>query len=241
SSKRGRGRLQHRQSSDFTGEQRPESAVDCPNDDSSEAGEVSETGEISAAVVIIVSPHVASEMVVHIDVPVAMWRLARLGLMKELKIGQRFRGIVVSYSQGYSIDQPSDHDLVAENGLAVVECSWARLDEPHERILPYLVAANPINYGKPWRLNCVEAIAASFYLTGFRSYADHMLSKFGWGPSFWIINQAYIEQYCTCRSALEVQTMQEKIIQELEVSYKESRQTMQSEYGADLLFSNPNH
>ncbi|KAH9946853.1 hypothetical protein B0H21DRAFT_778853 [Amylocystis lapponica] len=200
-------------------------------------------------------------MVVHIDVPVAMWdfdhcdprrcsgkRLARLGLMKELKIGQRFRGIVVS-PKGTQLISPSDHDLVAENGLAVVECSWARLDEvpfgklasPHERILPYLVAANPINYGKPWRLNCVEAIAASFYLTGFRSYADHMLSKFGWGPSFWIINQAYIEQYCTCRSALEVQTMQEKIIQELEVSYKESRQTMQSEYGADLLFSNPNH
>ena len=57
------------------------------------------------------------------------------------------------------------------------------------RPVPYLVAANPVDYGKPWRLNCVEAVAAAFYLTGFKEYADHLLSKFGWGEAFWKINQ----------------------------------------------------
>src|SRR5438128_1561306 len=33
--------------------------------------------------------------------------------------------------------------------------------------VPYLLATNPTNYGKPWRLNCVEA----FFIAGFDEYA----------------------------------------------------------------------
>lgn len=78
------------------------------------------------------------------------------------------------------------------SGLAVVEASWARLDEipwgrikgPHERLreftfrrgelttVPFLIATNPVNYGKPWRLNCVEALAAGFYITGHPDWAE---------------------------------------------------------------------
>ncbi len=55
--------------------------------------------------------------------------------------------------------------------------------------VPYLIATNPTNYGKPWRLNCVEALAAAFYITGFDSYAEKLLSGFGWGGSFWSVNK----------------------------------------------------
>lgn len=51
------------------------------------------------------------------------------------------------------------------------------------------MATNPTNYGKPWRLNCVEALAAAFYITGFDSYAERLLEGFGWGGSFWKVNR----------------------------------------------------
>jgi pre-rRNA-processing protein TSR3 len=84
-------------------------------------------------------------------------KLARLGLIKELKVGSRFRGIVLSYAcstatlseilisyrpKGESVISPSDRNIILQAGLAVVECSWARLDDvpfhkitsPHERL-----------------------------------------------------------------------------------------------------------
>jgi len=55
--------------------------------------------------------------------------------------------------------------------------------------VPYLLATNPTNYGKPWRLNCVEALAAAFVITGFDTYAEKLLSSFGWGSSFFAVNK----------------------------------------------------
>ena len=54
--------------------------------------------------------------------------------------------------------------------------------------VPYLVATNPVNYGKPWKLNCVEALAAAFYITGREDYGRRLLEDFGWGESFWKVN-----------------------------------------------------
>ena len=61
-------------------------------------------------------------------------------------------------------------------------------------IVPYLIAANPINYGKPYKLTCVEAVAAAMYICGFDEQASEMLDKFAWGHSFWEMN-GYVNLY----------------------------------------------
>ncbi|GAA6053082.1 hypothetical protein JCM3770_000375 [Rhodotorula araucariae] len=195
-------------------------------------------------------------------VPVAMWdfdhcdprkcsgkKLARMDLMQELRVGQRFQGIVMS-PKGKDVVSPADKDIVAVAGVAVVECSWARLDEipfnkirsPHERILPYLVAANPVNYGKPYKLTCAEAIAAALYITGFDEQAELLMSKFSWGHSFWEVNGPIIERYRTCTTPESVLAMQEVMIREMEVEQSERhRAKKEEEETGDLLYANPNH
>jgi pre-rRNA-processing protein TSR3 len=54
--------------------------------------------------------------------------------------------------------------------------------------VPYLIATNQTNYGKPWKLNCVEALAAAFYIVGMDTYAEKLLGKFSWGHAFWSVN-----------------------------------------------------
>lgn len=115
---------------------------------------------------------------------------------------------------------PADRSIVQSYGCAVVDCSWARLDDtpfqkmktPYPRLLPFLVAANPINYGKPCNLSCVEAIAATLVITGFRKQAKYYLDKFSWGHSFLELNKELLEKYALCNSSTEVIAVQEEYL-----------------------------
>jgi len=195
---------------------------------------------------------------VTIDFPIAMWdfdhcdprkctgkKLGRLGLMAELRVGQRFRGIVLS-PEGTIPVSPGDLEQIEKFGIAVVECSWARLSEipfqkmrsSGDRSLPYLTAANPVNYGKPYKLTCVEAVAGSLAIVGLQAQAELLLQKFGWGHAFWSLNQDLIQKYRACEDSLAMQAVQEEILQTIEDEARERRRTPEDD---DLLVPNPNH
>lgn len=70
---------------------------------------------------------------------------------------------------------PADSEIMKQGGLAVIDCSWAQVPETgsilrhkptNGRLLPFLVAANNVNFGRPMKLSCVEAIAASMAICG---------------------------------------------------------------------------
>jgi pre-rRNA-processing protein TSR3 len=76
------------------------------------------------------------------------------------------------------------------------------------RCLPYLVAANPVNYGVPTKLSTVEALAAALYITSFREQAEEILSKFKWGPQFITLNKELLEGYSQAKNSAEVVKIQ---------------------------------
>ena len=131
---------------------------------------------------------------------------------------------------GKRVVSPADRALVDQQGIAVVDCSWARLDSvpfhriqsAHggERLLPYLVAANPVNYGKPSKLNCVEALAACFFIVGHHQYGHRLLAKFKWGPGFWTLNRELLERYAQCTDGAHVIQTQNQWIHEKELEYQ---------------------
>ncbi|XP_059475281.1 18S rRNA aminocarboxypropyltransferase [Neocloeon triangulifer] len=185
-----------------------------------------------------------AEKSVEINYPVAMWdleqcdprkcsgrKLARHGIMKTLKLGQRFPGLVLTPA-GEKCVSAEDREVLLDKGIAVVDCSWARLDEvplsrmrtPYPRLLPYLVAANPINYGRPCQLSCVEALAAAFYILGEKDTANFYLSKFSWGHSFIKLNQELLDIYAACKDGAEIIKAQQEYLDKEEIERQRRRE-----------------
>lgn len=165
-----------------------------------------------------------SEEATTVQVPLAMWdlgqcdkkrctgtRLVRQGVIQELRLGQHFPGVVMS-PVGRSCVSVEDASLVQGKGLAVVDCSWNKLDDvPFGRIkgraprlLPWMLAANPVNYGRPCKLSCAEALAAALYICGQKDDARAVMSRFKWGHSFFALNEELLEIYAACKDAQEV-------------------------------------
>jgi len=150
-------------------------------------------------------------------------RLARRGVFRPMPLKQPFRGIVLSPNGTVSVS-PADRHIVEEMGLSVIDCSWARLAEipfkqmrsGHHRLLPFLVAANQVNYGKPSKLSCAEAAAATLYICGYVDAAKAVLDEFGWGREFIKLNKELLELYRTSADADEVVKRQNDWLKEVE-------------------------
>ncbi|KAF2156797.1 DUF367-domain-containing protein [Myriangium duriaei CBS 260.36] len=158
-------------------------------------------------------------------------RLIRLGLMRSLGMTQKHPGVVISPNAKTLVSR-ADKQILEQHGAAVVEASWNRIQEinfsriggKHERLLPYLIAANPTNYGRPWRLNCVEALAAGFLICGHRDWAEEVLSTFSYGQAFLDINEEVFGWYEQCADEAEVKDAEQRWLRKIEEEYEGAKQ-----------------
>ena len=150
-------------------------------------------------------------------------KLCRLHVIEEFRVGHKFRGIILTPS-GARVISPADREIVKQGGLAVVDCSWAELDKVpfaklpkgNERLLPFLVAANTVNYGKPYKLNCAEALIAGLLICGFPWDAQKLMDKFSYGEEFYRLNAALFEIYAACTDGEQVIREQNEYLKKID-------------------------
>lgn len=157
-------------------------------------------------------------------------KLCRLHVIDEFKVGHKFRGIILTPS-GTRVISPADREIVKQGGLAVVDCSWAELDKVpfaklpkgFERLLPFLVAANTVNYGKPYKLNCAEALIAGLLICGFPADAQKLMDKFSYGEEFYRLNEALFDIYAACEDGEQILKKQDEYLKRIDEEDAEMR------------------
>ena len=140
-------------------------------------------------------------------------KLARLGFAR-LETDMRrhlHRCLLLDPHAEQAISQ-KDITVARNHGILAVDCSWKHVDNHFThltsrcvpRSLPFLVAANPVNYGKPFKLSTLEAFAAALYILGEIDQATRIMQIYKWGPHFLDLNRNPLEDYRKARSSEEI-------------------------------------
>jgi len=105
-----------------------------------------------------------------------------------------------------------DLPVAEEAGILAVDCSWENAEQHFlelsksyvPRALPFVVAVNPVNYGKAFKLTTLEAFAASLYILDKVDEAVEILKIYNWGSHFLELNKQPLEDYRKAKNSTEV-------------------------------------
>jgi pre-rRNA-processing protein TSR3 len=143
-------------------------------------------------------------------------KLVRFNLAQEISSLRRApnRAVVLTPFSEKSISR-EDRPAAEAHGLLVMDLSWNQIDDfpvlrkdLRQRSLPYMLAANPVNWGHPFKLSSVEALAAALYIMGYQEQALQALAKFSWGEQFIKLNQEPLDRYAEAETSAEVVRIQ---------------------------------
>lgn len=148
-------------------------------------------------------------------------KLVRFGLAKSVKKLRRIppKSIILNPSAKKALSK-EDLPFAKKHGITVLDCSWEKAEEllfklrnkGVSRALPYLVAANPVNFGKPFKLSTVEAFSSALYILGYEDDAHTLMNKYKWGPHFLKMNKIPLDEYSNAKDSTEVVEIQKEFL-----------------------------
>jgi pre-rRNA-processing protein TSR3 len=148
-------------------------------------------------------------------------KLARFGFVKlETNIRKTPKDAILLNPFAEKSLSKEDLATAQKNGILAVDCSWKNADKSfefldkrnHSRALPFVVAANPVNYGKPFKLTTLEAFAASLYILGLVNKAEKILDLYKWAPNFLVLNKNPLEDYRNAKDSKEIIQIMKKYV-----------------------------
>lgn len=111
-----------------------------------------------------------------------------------------------------------DREIIEKYGILALDCSWQHAREVFKRVrfknhrrLPFLIAANPVNYGKPYKLSTLEACIATLYIANYKNEALSLLNGFKWAKTFIDLNRDLLESYAG-RGREEIEKIEKEIL-----------------------------
>ncbi len=146
-------------------------------------------------------------------------KLARFGLAHMHKNPHKLpSGAIFLNPMAQQALSPADN---YNRGIVVLDCSWEEVERIfpmlqrlrlEHRALPYMLAANPVNFGKPFKLGTVEAFAAALYILGNKKKSEEILNKFKWGHTFLELNCEPLTAYSMAKNSTEVVNIQNEFM-----------------------------
>jgi pre-rRNA-processing protein TSR3 len=140
-------------------------------------------------------------------------KLAKFGIVELVKNIRKTPKDAILLNPFAEKSLSKEDTVIAENnGILAVDCSWENAENSfdflnkrnHSRCLPFLVAANPVNYGKPFKFSTIEAFSAALYILGEKEKAKDILKLYKWGSHFLKLNKEPLEDYEKAKDSSEI-------------------------------------
>ncbi|SBT80885.1 ribosome biogenesis protein TSR3, putative [Plasmodium malariae] len=154
-------------------------------------------------------------------------KLYRFKKIKKVQVNKKFKGIVLTpYGDKYF--SLYDKQIIENFGLSVIDCSWKSVDLlkkikfTNQRKLPYTIAVNSINYGKPYKLSCLESLAFCLYVCNYNKQCRDILSIYKWSIYFTTVNKDFLDKYKLCYTHNDIINAENELIQD-SLNEKEER------------------